>query len=424
MKIKNPKSKIQNYQSGFTAFFVTVLIFFAIFAISAGIFILTYGEQKIVYNIIKSSQAYYAAEAGIEDALLRLVEGLDWSSPYRLSVGENWATTTISDIIGGSRTIIAQGHAFERIRKVRASYEISADSVSFYYGAQIGEGGLLMDDNSKVIGNVFSNATAQGSSNSQITGTIWVAQNGNKIKNLNVGGDAYAHTCENSTIGGTLTYVSGGSVVNCTASSGIQQRPNEIAPKELPIPESQINEWKNAALAGGVITSDYLLDGAKQAFLGPQKIEGSLIVDDNAHLFITGPLWVTGNIRVENNARVSLDSATYNSLSGVIIGDNLITLQNNSISSGSGQPGSYLMYISTAPFNPAVILKNLAIVDVIFTSNGWIEIQNNVQLREVTGYGIHLKNNIEIKYEVGLEEASFSSGPGGSWEVTSWEETE
>ncbi|MCP6719159.1 MAG: hypothetical protein KJI71_02915, partial [Patescibacteria group bacterium] len=70
---------IKNNQKGFAAFYLTILILAVIFILAIGAYILTYSEQKISINVIKSSQAYYAAEAGVEDALLRLVTGMNWS---------------------------------------------------------------------------------------------------------------------------------------------------------------------------------------------------------------------------------------------------------------------------------------------------------------------------------------------------------
>jgi len=396
-----------------------MLIFSVVFAISTAIFILTYGEQKIIKNIIKSSQAYYAAEAGVEDALIRLSNGMNWSSPYKLDIGNNWATTTISNVIGGTRAILAEGNALDRIRKVQISYEISQETVSFYYGAQVGDGGVEMEDLSTIEGNVFSNGSIIAeSSAAEITGTTKVASAGNRIKKATVLADVYADICEDADIIGSL-YTNNN--LSCTASN-ILALGSPSAPLALPISQSQIDGWKQDALVGGTSGSQSFNNGVN--YLGPRRIDGNLTVQNNAQLFVTGTLWVTGNINIKNNALVNLGPASYGNLSGQIISDSVITLENNSISSGSGQAGSYLMYISTSPLKPAIIVKNNAKADIVFTSNGWVDIQNNTVLREVTGYGIELENNAKISYEVGLQDASFSSGPGGSWEVTSWEEVE
>lgn len=426
----SPRRGLGYSDAGFAALFMTILILVVIFGIAVSISILTYGEQKILKNITKSNQAYYTAEAGIEDALLRLEKNMNWSSPYTLSVGNSSATIEISEIIGGSRMITSEGNVSNRIRKIQIVYQVTAEEISFYYGAQIGDGGIEMVNKSRIEGNVFSNGSIvriEGA-NVEITGTAWVAINGNKLNGLNIGEDAYVHTCVDSQIGGTLTYVSGGSVINCTAGESIKERPNEIDPRDLPIPPETINSWKDDALSGGIISGDYILSGTSEAFLGPKKIEGNMAIQDKSILTVTGTIWVTGDITIENTAKVRLDKAAYGSLSGVIIADGKIILRDSASVEGSGEEGSYLMLLSTNTSldaaSPAIFAGNSSETAIIYTSDGLVVVANSIELREVTGYKLYLSDSATVVYEVGLEDASFTSGPGGSWEVVSWKEIE
>lgn len=411
------KTKLQS-EKGFVAFFITILITAAVFSIAVSIFALGSGEQEIAKTMTESSQAYYASESGAEDTLLRLRKNMKWSNPVSFNVGDARATTTIVDGLGGTKIITSEGNDSSRIKKIQVVYQISADGVSFFFGAQVGDGGIRLDDNATIDGNVFSNGSI-GASNGIITGTVKVAKKGNMIEELNISGDAYVDICRNSNISGIL-YAS--TSINCTASQFIPSSA-EIATTSLPISQEQITEWKNKAVAGGTYVGNYSLNGGT-TYLGPKKIQGNLTIENNAKLLLTGIIWVTGNVSIKNNAIVQLDKNTYHSLSGMIISDGLITLANNSISSGSGEAGSYLMYFSTLALNPAIIIENNAIVDILYTSNGWIEVANNAQLREITGYGIYLKNNSRINYETGLVDISFFSGSGGGWKVTSWKEIE
>ncbi|MDP2864355.1 MAG: hypothetical protein Q8N73_01690 [bacterium] len=407
-------------QRGIAALLITNLILVAVFGIAVSIFALTYGEQKIIQNIVKTNQAYYAAEAGIEDALLRLSKNMKWSSLYNLNVGSALATIETSDVIGGSRTITSTGNFSNRIRKIQAVYKISADQISFHYGAQVGDGGIKMDNNSKIIGNVFSNGSLDGDPpNVEIQGTIKIAGTGKKFEGAKIFQDAFSDICENSQIIGELHV---NTQINCTSGSSFSLG-DPISPIPLPISDSRIDQWKDEAAAGGTIGS-VNLSGSDQISLGPKRIEGNLIVQNNAILTITGTLLVTGIIDIKNLAQVRLDPQVYGNRSGVIIADGLITLQNDSISSGSGQSGSYLMYLSTASTNPAISIKNNAIVDILYTNNGWIVVENNAAMREITGYGIHIKNNTTVTYEIGLQDATFISGPGGGWTITDWKEIE
>lgn len=276
-----------------------------------------------------------------------------------------------------------------------------------------------MENLSKVIGNVFSNGNiVVTSGTAEITETATVAGVGGSISG-GTAKHAFADTCEGSAIAQELHANTPG---DCTYGSYIVLgTPPDPVP--LPISDEEIQQWKNDAQVGGVLNGDYVLDGSDAATLGPTKIAGNLKIQNSAVLTLSGTLWVTGNVNVKNEGRVKLASS-YGETSGVIVADGTITLENNSISEGSGNPSSYLIYLSTNSANPALMIKNNAIADILYTSQGWIEVQNNTQLVEVTGYGIHLKNNAVIQYEAGLQNARFTSGPGASWELTSWKEVE
>ncbi|MFC1629698.1 pilus assembly PilX N-terminal domain-containing protein [Patescibacteria group bacterium] len=416
---------------GFAALFVTILILAVILGVVVSITVLTVGEYRMSRNIAESSQIYYAAEAGVEDALLRLTKGMNWSSPYTLSAGGALSTIEISSILGGARTIDSESSKKTLARKIEVVYSVETVNVSFYYGAQVGEGGMDLGNNARISGNVFSNGSVIALTGiGYIDNSITVATNGNKIQGLDVGDDAMAHTCQDSTIGGDLTYVS--TLVNCTAGGAVKTQPGEIDPKELPITLDQIDGWKTEASIGGILDDDYDLGISETASLGPAQIgtvasPKNLILGNNAVLTLTGTVYVTGDIVVGNNAIIQLNPS-YGSTGGAIVMDGKINFSNNASFQGSGQPGSYLLVVSTNssldPASPAIDVYNNAEGAIFYTNSGLIYIHNNVIIKEVTGYKVKLDNNATVTYETGLSDASFSSGPGGSWEVISWREVE
>jgi hypothetical protein len=275
-----------------------------------------------------------------------------------------------------------------------------------------------MDNLSKVTGNVFSNGNIQASSGTQITGTATVA-GANTISSAVIGQDAYVESCVNSSVGGTLhATTQSGCTFGSLTSSGLP-----ISSVPLPISEAKIDQWKQDALAGGVISGDYTLSGTQSATLGPKKIQGNLTLQNFAQLTLSGTLWATGNINVGNSAEVRL-APSYGTLSGVVVSDGQTVLQNNSISAGSTQQGSYLMYLSTSSLAQAVVSKNNVTADVLYASQGGVTVENNFQLREITGYSVHLKNSATITHDIGLQSATFVSGPAGGWRVQSWKEVE
>lgn len=419
---------LKDNQKGLAALFITIMVLVVIFSIFISITTLTLFEQKVLRNIIKSSQSYYAAEAGVEDALLRLAKGLNWSSPYSFSLGDSSSTIDISNIVGGVRKITSEGNTKNLIRKIEAVYAIDTTTVSFFYGAQVGDGGMEMGNNARVAGNVFSNGNVIAPVKGYIDDSIQVAINGNRIEGLVVGKDACAHTCKDSTIGGDLIYVSGGSVQNCTAGGLINSQPNEINPKDLPISQATINNWKTEAESGGVIAGNYLIDGNITQYLGPKKITGDLTLDNRAILMMTGTIWVMGDVLVRNGAGIKLDPNSYGAIGGVLVVDGKIKIRPGVILEGSGIQGSYLMLLSTNPsldkLAPAVDIDNTTLGGIFYATQGLIVIRNNVGAREVTGYKLFLDNNATVTYEIGLTNSLFSSGPGGGWKVVGWREIE
>lgn len=410
---------MSNAQKGFATLYFVLLSLFLVVSIAGSSFLLVSWQQRTSRNAQHSVQAYWVGEAGAEDAFLRLKKGMAWVSPLALSAGGGAATITIAETAPGVHLVTAQGDDASRIRKIQAVFGLTGTTPSFFYGAHIGNGGLQMDDQSQVIGNVFSNGNiVVTSGRAEVTETATVAGVGGSMSGA-TSKHAFTDTCTGSDIAQELHANNKG---NCTYGSYIPLG-TPASPVPLPISEEEIQQWKNDALAGGVLQGEYQLDGTDAVTLGPKAIIGNLEIEGSAVLTLSGTLWVTGNVNVKNSARVKLASS-YGTASGVIVSDGTITLENNSISEGSGNPDSYLMYLSTKFSNPALTMKNNAIADILYTSQGWLEVQNNAQLVEVTGYGIHLKNNAVIQYETGLQDARFTSGPGASFELSSWQEVE
>jgi hypothetical protein len=426
--IKNNRKNLFKNNHGFAAIFATILILVFSSVVITSVSYIAYNSIKSARNNIYSAKAYYAAESGVEDSLLRLSKGMNYASSNNLTVDNVSATISISNPVGGSKIITVIGDKESRIRKVRVVYAINSSGISFHYGAQAGEGGIEMSNNSRIKGNVFSNGSVIGPG--IVDNSIIVAHNGNKIKDLNIGQDALAYTCENSTLGGKLVYIVGG-MNNCSAHGGTTTQSSEIGPEDMPISDLQINSWKQQAVLGGTNLNNVVYNGTSNS-LGPIQIGTSsqpknLLITNNAHLKITGTVYVTGNITFDNNSIIELDN-TYGSLSGMIIADGKISVNNNSVLRGSGASSSYILILSTnssiSPSSPAISVNNNAAGAIFYTNNGMIYLGNNMKVREVTGYKLKINNNAIIEYESGLENAIFSSGPGGSGGVIEWKEIE
>ena len=71
-----------------------------------------------------------------------------------------------------------------------------------------------------------------------------------------------------------------------------------------------------------------------------------------------------------------------------------------------------------------IILDNNVTGAIFYTTKSMIVLNNNTYVKEIIGYKVKLKNNAFIRYETGLMNANFTSGPSGGWNIKSWKETE
>src|SRR3989344_1708005 len=125
---------IKNNQKGFVASLVTFLVLLSMLSLAISMTTIIINRHKIAENVIKSTQAYYTAEAGVEDSLLRLKNNPQMSPlSYSLVIDNTTTDVVIPEIIGGSRVITSQGNYVGRIKKIQAVYSIDAQGVSFHY---------------------------------------------------------------------------------------------------------------------------------------------------------------------------------------------------------------------------------------------------------------------------------------------------
>lgn len=236
------------------------------------------------------------------------------------------------------------------------------------------------------------------------------------IEGIEVGENSYAHTVNDSTIGGT-NYCQTGSGNNKSCNTS---RPDPVQ-VVMPISEQNIADWKEYATVGGQYDGNYLV--ASNTTLGPKKITGDLTINNKATLTVSGAIWVEGNMLVDNNAIIKLSSG-YGSSEGLIIVDGTITIQNNSIFQGSGSDDSYILALSTSNSSSAISLGNNAGAVILYASNGTIDVLNNGQAKSLNGNYVHLNNNAVITYDDGIANSNFISGPSGSWNINGWKEVE
>ncbi|HEA84591.1 MAG TPA: hypothetical protein ENI04_01250 [Candidatus Wildermuthbacteria bacterium] len=430
---------IGNSQKGFAAIYITLVVLALMFGMGSSLFFTTFQEQARMQNDLRSSQAYVGAESGLEDALLRISEGMNVPSTYTFSVAGTEAEVAIAEDFGETRTITVEGDRLDRIRNVEGVYALSGMGSTFFFGAQVGEGGLSMNNNSRVLGNVYSNGSIEGDSGAEITGSAIVAgdgASGNEIEDVSILGDAMAPSFDDCTVGGDLTFVTGGEVDDCSVEGSITEQADPIPSADFPVEQSQIDEWKTDAAAGGIISAgDFSPPSGDTVSIGPGVIMGDMILKNNQTVILEGIVYVKGGVDIDNGGSVVL-SPTYGSSSGILLTDTWIHVKNNGEFGGSGVEGSYLMMLALAPctgsngggdctdHNGAIDLHNNAEGAIFYAPNGLLHIHNNVTITQATAWKLELSNNTILEYSLGLQSALFTSGPSAGWEVISWKEVE
>ena len=440
----------QQHQAG-QALIISILFLVVVLVLVSSLMEFVGLNVRGTRSAVAKEQALQLAEAGIDKAVWQLNQTVGTyvgETDTALSTGVfDVSVATLSSVL---KDITATGYIPNKTspiatKQVKVHATIETTGASFFYGIQVGAGGLIMGNNSTVTGNVYSNGLIDGDSGAIITEDAFSAGPSGRIfdrlrvegnahanridTDVTVGGNAYGQTINqvtvtgnvytnsmsNCSVGGDAFYTTS---VSCTVAGtsntpylGAADPPMET----MPLSDEEIADWKSQAEDGGTIFGDYTLTNGAQGSLGPKKITGNLLVDNNATLTITGKIWVQGNVTFSNNAIIALHPS-YGDLSEAIIADGLADVVNNVIFQRAG-PASYILMLTTSSDLNAFDINNNADTLIVYAANGGVNIANNANLREVTGWRVNLSNNASIMYETGLASLLFSSGPGASWTI-------
>ena len=268
----------------------------------------------------------------------------------------------------------------------------------------------------------------------------WIGGLATSVDGLIIEGDVHAHEIINCTISGDAYYHTiSGSTIGGTSFPGSPDEP--IA--ALPLSDGNISDWKTDAESYGDLPSS-LCNIATDTIIEGGKLECLTGFNPGISVTVTlkGTLWIKGNFTLSNNVKFILDSG-YGGNSGIIIVDDpgnesiggKIIVENNNIicgsqglnASGDGcgfSNGTYILMLSThsGTATNAIEVSNNADGAIFYAHNGTAHIKNNANLKEVTAYKLSLENNASVTYESGLANTSFSSGPGGGYEIKNWNE--
>ena len=268
-----------------------------------------------------------------------------------------------------------------------------------------------------------SNWNAQNPSWNALSGDldfqVYVTGIATSISGVTVQGNAWAQSLSSCVIGGNATYQTTSTCsVAGTSTSGV----TPATPAPLPISDAQIANWEAVAAAGGTISGSYTPSGT--VTLGPKEILGDLTIANGAELILTGPVWVNGNVTFSNNAILTV-SPTISGGGAVIVADatgntatkGIVDISNGVAISGNGSADSFPMIATTNTGTHAITLSNNANSVILYAPYGSADVSNGASANQITARQLELENNAKVNYLTGLQNASFSNGPGGSWAV-------
>ncbi len=253
----------------------------------------------------------------------------------------------------------------------------------------------------------------------------------NTIVNSKICGDAYYKTIDQFSLDFLNSPTSPPCPLPTTPGTGYPNSPDPV-PAPMPISDSNINKWKQDAIAGGTISGNYAVDS--NVSLGPVYITGDLIMNNsNKTLTVTGVIYVGGNLDINNNSTIQCDSS-FGSNSCIVVVDGWIHTDNNSNFSGSGSSNSFIMFVTTlncdgsgtqtgcTHHNGAIDIHNDATGAVFYAPYGMVNLHDGVNVTQVTSYKLRADDFATITYDSGLPNANFSSGPSAGWKIYDWKE--
>lgn len=427
------------------------LLTFVIFFLLASTILVT-GIGRGVYQslvesrlLIESKRSFYAAEAGIEDAVYRQRGAKAYSSTESFTID--------GIVVNVSRVLAVDTYQFTAVASssgaVRRSYLelVVGDGASFNFGLQSGNGGILMSNNSSVSGNVFSNGAVIGQGSATVYGDVVSTGNVGRIETIHATGSAYAHSLVSAVIDKDAYYFATSTRTATIVSGNSYPGSPDQVPASMPISDTMIDGWKtdivntgtviastSAQCAGGTYTID------TNTTLNNVKIDCNVIMKKQGAgttITIAGPVWISGNLEFTQGPSI-VASSTLGTKSVQVIVDketNRITGStvsiNQSTTFSSGNAQSYVVLISMnndAEGGGAGIAINLAQSAngkvLVYAPHGRVTLGNSISLKEVTAHQIDINNGAQVIYESGLMSLLFTGGPGGGFVISHWREIE
>jgi len=436
-------------------------------------------ESMMGRSIAGSTKAFYVANSGIEDAFYRIQTlGYAEEDDYTLDVGEGSAKVTIKTISVSDeedvvevtvREIISVGKYGNFVRRIRVIAQNTVIAPDFTRFIQAGDGGIEIGQRVKITSsgadqvNIYSKSFVRGRNNGSESGCD------SPISTTNIDGNVFAVGSIERLSNGTGPCITGnayaGNLYECRifgqGFSGSEDSfdcpydacdpatdPDCKIPEERPLPDigvSYIEDhltrhaetvWPGNCEIGG--SSDCSIESEDGTpMIGNMIIEGNLETRSNSALYLSGPVWVKGDVTLESNQTISLDPASEDDTSLIILADGRITADANT--RFTSDDNKFLLvaskYVNGILGDPETICEGSAgnavtinpnVQSILFYAiNGCAYVAPTAAqafLGAILAQGVIIDNNVEIIYNPALKDAEFFLNEGGSWQILSFTE--
>jgi hypothetical protein len=321
------------------------------------------------------TEAQLAADSGADYAVEQISQNNNWAgttSDVQIHNSDNVRTTFSASVTGDStsKTVAVTGKTYWP-----ASSSTPERTVSIYvdmrpvtanaYALVSGEGGLIMNNSSKIVGgDVFVNGTIHLSNSAQIglsTNPVGVEVADQACPQT---ADAtYPRVCNSGeggqpiTIDNTAHIYGTVKATNQTDGSGMSNSglvPNStVAPQPLPTYDRAAQK---AAVATTITGSAASCSGSQNiTWQANTKITGNVTVSNKCVVTVKGNVWITGNFNISNSAKLKVDDSLGTTVPNIMVdGSSGATFANSSqlVSNASSTGFEFITFYSKASCSP------------------------------------------------------------------------
>jgi Tfp pilus assembly protein PilX len=386
------------------------------------------------------TEAQLAADAGADYAVEQISQDNTWSgtaSDVQLQNANNVRTTFSATVSGDSdkKTVEVTGKTYwpasstNPNRTVKIAVDLRPVK-SGSYSLVTGEGGLVMDNNAKIVsGDVFVNGTIALSNSAQIglsTSPVSVevadqacpqpadstyprvCASGEGAQPIDINNSAHIYAtvkATNQTDGSNMS--DNGLVANST-----------VAPKSLPSYDRAAQE---AAVVNNLTGSQASCSGSQNiTWQANTKITGNVTLSNQCKVTVKGNVWITGNLNASNSSQLIVDDSLGSTVPNIMIDGSGGAVFSNSaklVSNSSDTGFEIYTFYSKASCSPdcssvtGTDLANSRSVTTISLSNNssapnttfyayWskVQIANAGQIGAIIGQTVELSNNSAITF--------------------------